>query len=247
MVKSATESVTVTKIATTLSITVTPGSGPPISQSVTGYLKDVNGYPLNGKTIELWKGVGGAEPVYYGSATTFSDGSYGFYGVTVKEGSYLFEVFFDGDLTYSSSVKSKTCTFAKVQAAITIAVSPTSGLPPLEVVVSGKLTRADTKVGLGAKTIKANRTDPGGSTKYLGYTTTSIDPATLGNYAFSDTIPSDGTWKYQTEFEGDDWFKGCGEAAAPCPGCGQSLEFSEEDSELNCGNCGAVLEIMCVG
>lgn len=230
-----------TKIATTLSITVTPGSGPPSSQSITGYLKAA-GTPIAGKSIKLW--VNG---VYKQAVTTYGDGSYGFFGYVVAESTYIFDTIFEGDEVYSGSVASKTCTFAKVQANITIAVTPTSGLAPLAVTASGKLTRADTAAGLGARTVKAHRTNPAGTKEYLGYTTTSIDPGTLGNYAFLDTIPSDGAWKYETEFEGDALFKGCGEAVAPCPGCGHSLEFSEEDSELICGTCGAVLEIMCVG
>ena len=241
MVKSSQVGVTVTKIATTLSIEVYPGSGPPSAQSITGYLKAA-GTPIAGKTINLW--VNG---VYKKAVTTLTDGSYGFFGYVVAEGTYVFDTIFEGDATYSGSAASKTCTFAKVQANITIAVSPTLGLAPLAVTVSGKLTRADTAAGVGARTIKAYRIDPNAVEKYLGYTSTSIDPGTLGNYAFVDTIPSDGAWKYYTHFEGDDLFKGCGEAVAPCPGCGYSLKFSEEDSELTCGTCGAVLEIMRVG
>lgn len=243
MVKSSLAGVTVVKLESTLSITVHPGSGPPFSQSITGYLKEkTTGTPIANRTSKLW--VNG---VYKASATTYSDGSYGFFGYSVGEGTYVFDTIFEGDDTYAGSAASKTCTFAKVQAAIAIAVTPTSGLPPLAVTGSGKLTRADTGAGLGGRTVKAYRTDPAGSTKYLGYTTTSIDPATLGNYSFLDTIPSDGAWKYQTEFEGDDGFKGCAEATAPCPKCKHPLEFSEEDVELTCGFCGAALEVVLNG
>lgn len=204
MVQSATVSVSVAGYPTTLSIEVVPGSGPPFAQQIAGYLRDNTGKGVPGKTISLW--VNGAFKL---SATTLTDGSYGWYNYVVGVGTYSFDTTFAGDATYLSSVASKSCTFAKVQAGITIAVAPASGEAPLVVTVSGVLTRNDTGDGLAARTVKVYRVDPNAVSTLLGSATTSSEIVNRGAYSYSNTIPTFGTWGFYTVYDGDAQFLGC--------------------------------------
>jgi len=211
MVKSSTVTVNAYKIDTTLTIEVYPGSGPPYPQSVAGYLKRADtGEPISGREVQLYIGKSPAAPSYYGSCTTLGDGSWGFYNVKVEEGTYIFRAVFPGDDVYNGTSVEASASFAKPDTNLTINVSPSSGIIPLTVTISGKLTRKDTGAGLGGRTINLYRNG-----SLIATTTTSIDPSTLGEYRFTDTLSAAGSYSYFTEFPGDDYFKGCGEENKP--------------------------------
>ncbi|GAJ03274.1 unnamed protein product [marine sediment metagenome] len=166
------------------------------------------------------------------------DGSYGFYNVPVGEHKYTFEVRFPGDATYGFSYASKSCTYAKVGTNISISVSPKSGGPPMTVTTSGKLTRIDTGAGLSRM---LNLYKDG---VLIDSQRSSMEPATLGKYEFTDVITVMGTYTYYVEWGGDDWFSGCEETILPCPACGYSSNIQEMDREVTCLFCGAVSEVV---
>lgn len=207
MVKSLEQLVTVSLTETSLSILVSPGSGVPQKQSVTGFLTEAwTGNPIADRNINLWITEGTAEPTLYGTSKTFSDGSFGWFLVPVSENTYVFEVEFLGDSAYVQSYARATCTFMKVGSALSLTVDPMSGNVPLNVLISGKLTRVDTRAGLGGRTVNLYR-----NAVLVASAKTSVDPTTLGNYAFSDTLTEAGSYTYYAEFAGDDLFAGCPE------------------------------------
>lgn len=240
MVKSREVTVVAGLIGTTLTIEVVECAGPPLPVQVAGYLKDVDGNPLGGKNINLYR-----NGVLYSATSTLGDGSYGFYLVPVGIGDYGFIAEFLGDVTYDAAYAGQTCTYAKVASSLSIAVSPTSGFPPFDVDISGTLSRNDTGAGIGGRTIEAYRRDPTGYEEYLGWTDTEAGP-TAGNYSFVDTIPSEGDWVYYVQFAGDDYFIGCEEITLPCPGCGLPIDV-ESEGDVVCYNCGAISEVVMDG
>lgn len=200
MGKSKTILVSVSPKKSSLSILVHPKSGPPGSVSVTGRLTS-NGSPVGGKKVTLV--INGLD---YGSEVTYDlYGEYGFYGILVDAGVYNFQTIFDGDDEYAAAYSPLAIgTYSKVASSLTISVSPTSGAPPLDVSISGKLKRGDTGAGIGGRAVDLYR-----SGSLIDSTSTSIDPKTLGQYAFDDVLNNLGTYPYYVYFEGDDQFEGC--------------------------------------
>lgn len=185
----------------TLSINLSRTSGPPGAVNVTGYLKEATtGSPISGRTIVLWH-----NGLRSGETSTYSDGSYGFFGVDVNEGRHTFQTIFPGDSVYDDKATALVIgTYGLVQSSISINVSPRSGSPPLSVSITGKLTRDDTGAALGGRgPIKLHQNGV-----VVDSMSTSYDPATLGQYAFTVTLPK-GTYSFFTEFPGDDEFLGC--------------------------------------
>lgn len=224
MVKSATKTVTVGKIATSLTIEVVECGGPPIPPQVAGYLKETaTGNPISGQAVELW-----INDVFYDSYVTLGDGSYGFYKVPIGEGTFTFETIFGGDATYAGSEAARTCTYAKVSTSLSISVSPPSGTPPLTVAISGRLTRVDTGAGL-SRLINLYKDGV-----LIESQRSSMEPARLGEYSFSDALMEAGTYSYYVDWAGDEWFSGCGEEpkskATPCRSC-EDRERREEAEE----------------
>lgn len=201
MGKSRTVSVSVLVKPVTLSINLSRITGPPGTVSVTGYLKEeATGLPIYGRSIVLW--VAGLR---YNEATTFSDGSYGFFGIVVEEGRYTFQSIFKGDDTYDDKATPLVIgNYGKVQSSVSINVTPSSGDPPLTVTIKGKLTRDDTGAALGGRSpIKLYQDG-----EVIDSMSTSLDPATLGQYEFTKTLER-GTFSFFVEFPGDDEFLGC--------------------------------------
>jgi hypothetical protein len=85
-----------TKIATSISISVSPTSGRvPFDITVTGKLVDSAGTGLNNKTINLYSNV-----ILVGTTTTILNGSYAFNLNITAAGTYQFQTEFLGDATY---------------------------------------------------------------------------------------------------------------------------------------------------
>lgn len=204
MVNSQTVMITAGYVPVQLSIDIYPGSGVPWVQSVWGLLLDMDGIPIEGKTVRLV--VNGSA---YGTGITLTDGSYGFFGVAVGEGAYTFLAIFDGDGTYSPSSAEASASFQKLQAALSMDVSPASGYIPLAVAIQGYLTRPDTGAGLGGRAVRIYKDNA-----LLAEVPTSVDPGALGYYWLSDTIADINTHAYYTQFPGDDQFLGCEESEA---------------------------------
>lgn len=200
MGKSQTVSVSVKLKPVTLSIYVNRTTGPPGKVNVTGFLKEeATGIPINGRSIVLW-----FTGERYNESTTLSDGSYGFFGIDV-DGRETFQAVFTGDDIYHEEATPLVIgNYAKVQSSVSISVTPRSGDPPLEVTITGKLTRNDTGAALGGRS--PMRLYQGG--EVVDTTSTSIDPATLGTYEFTVTLER-GTHSFFVEFPGDDEFLGC--------------------------------------
>jgi hypothetical protein len=206
------------KIATSLSIDVSPTSGDvPITINVISTLYDSAGNPLLGKPIieyinDIWIGE------RY-SGTPFS--------MYIKEaGIYRFQTKFAGDDDYlacDSPVVTVTLTAPpppKIPTSITIDVSPTSGRVPFTVTVSGNLSD-----NVGSPVV-GRRIDLYVDGAYIKseYTNTS------GNYVISTDITTAGTYQFQTEFPGDETYEGCavhngthGLEGAPPPDWGKVL------------------------
>lgn len=202
MVKSSTVEVTATKQPTVLTAEITPGSGPPLPQTIAGKLTDSSNNPLSGKRIELW--VNGSYKSYMNTAP---DGSYGFYNIAVSEGNYVFDVIFPGDDSYKGATKSITASFKKGSSVfINWGVSPREGVLPLTVKISGTLARQDTLQGLGGRDVKIYK--EGSLFKTVK---TSTDPATLGYFETTDTLTKAGVYSYYAEWPGDQYFTGCEE------------------------------------
>lgn len=202
MTRSSISYVIALALSTDLTILLYPGGGPPYDQSVSGKLIERDtGDPISGRAIDLY--ING---IYQRSEPTFPDGSYAFFGIAVTEGTFTFEVRFAGDGTYDPSSASVTATFAKSVTALSIDVSPTTGVPPLDVTISGVLTRVDMGAGLPGKAVNLYRNGV-----LVASATTGMSP--VGQYSFVDTLTSPGTFEYYAEFLGDDLFQGCDEGS----------------------------------
>lgn len=207
MVKSKTVRVQASYKSTSLSLAINPGSGPPIPQSATGFLKS-SGVPLDGKPVDLYYSAGAGE-VYYGRYTTLSDGSYGFYNIAVQEKTYTWSAVFGGDSVYGASNKSVTTTFARGATALSISITPLSGAVPLDVTISGVLTRVDKGTPL-SRDVTVYKDDVALKTVRTG--------GQDGKYSVGDTLLKPKSYDYYAMFDGDEWFKGCRENLSPKSG-----------------------------
>lgn len=155
------------------------------------------------KTIELWvNGVKGP------TTSTGSEGRYHF-DYTVGVGTYDFYARFPGDGLYlADNSPTVTGTYAKVATDITIDVNPLAGGGPLAITILGRLSRTDTALGLGGKTVKLYRNKNGGSFTMIKSMTTKTS-APLGIYEFHDSLTVLGDYGYYVEFAGDAHFEGC--------------------------------------
>jgi len=183
-------------------------------------------------TIDLY--VNGT---YQGSVTTDAYGHY-IFTYDFPEGSFDIYTSWDGNATYLSDVSPLVQgTYAKVQAAISMTVSPPEGAPPLQVTLSGYLSRSDTGAGLVGKTVFLNKD---------GVDIKNMVTQAAGYYEFSDII--DETSSYYVEFKGDDMYHGCeeDELSLPCTICGHPIPVDVEGSELVCPTCHSVFETVIV-
>jgi len=206
------------KIATSLSIDVSPTSGNvPITINVISTLYDSAGNPLLGKPIieyinDIWIGE------------RYSGTSFSMY--ITEAGTYRFQTKFAGDDDYlacDSPVVTVTLTAPpppKIPTSISLSVSPTSGYVPFNIVLTGRLIDSAGN-GLSSKTIRIyiNGEYYGG-----GFT------AASGDYAITVVISVAGTYQIQTEFLGDETYEGCavhngthGLEGAPPPDWGKLL------------------------
>ena len=94
---------------------------------------------------------------------------------------------------------------AKISTSVLISVSPTSGIIPFTVSISGRLFDS-AGIPLDGKTINLYS-----NAILVGTTTTAAGPAGIpaGSYAFNVNITAAGTYQFQTEFPGDAAYEGC--------------------------------------
>jgi len=237
MVQSATESVIVTKSASELTVGLDRYSGFPGDISILGSLyKAGTIVVIPGATVNLY--VNGQ---YTGSVITNSSGRY-LFEATVEEGSYTIYTQWAGNDTYLGDTSpSVTGTYAKIQAAITISVSPSSGAPPVTTRTTGLLTTVGGSP-LGGKTVHHYRN----GVKINSQTTKTTSPG-QGAYDFSDIINASAD--YYVVFEGDDQYAGCEveeSISLPCTICGHMLARAVLGAEVECESCHSVFETVIV-
>lgn len=238
MVRSATESVTVSKVSSELTIGLSRVDGPPGDINIGGTLfKAGTTVIIRGATVDLW--VNG---LYQGSDTTDSSGRY-LFTEPFEEGLYDVYTSWDGDDTYwPDSSPLVTAEYGKIATAISIIVSPPSGAPPLSVRITGLLTTA---VGgpLGGKTVHLYRD----GVKIKSMATKMTSPG-QGAYDFTDVLETPGNHTYYVEFEGDDTYEGCEEepGSLPCTVCGHSIPVNVVGSDVVCLTCYSVFETVIV-
>lgn len=233
MVRSATESVTVSKVSSELTIGLSRDDGPPGNINIAGILfKAGTTVVVPGATVDLY-----VTGIYQGSTTTGSDGRY-LFTKYFEEGSYDINTSWDGNVTYWQDTSPPvSAVYGKIATAISIIVSPTSGAPPLSVRITGLLTTA---VGgpLGGKTVHLYRDGD----EIDSMTTRTISPG-QGAYDFTDVIEASAD--YYVEFEGDDTYAGCEEEEGlPCTECGAPVPLGAMGSDTVCPVCHSVFEIV---
>ncbi len=233
MVRSATKGVTVTKLSSELFISLDRYDGPPGDVVISGVLRKLGSLiVIRGATVKLY--VSG---IYQKSDTTDDFGRYQFV-VDFDAGLYHVYSSWDGDDTYYPDTSpNQVVEYTKIQAAITITVSPPSGAPPLTVTIGGLLTIAATYAPLGGKTVHLYKDDVEIDSK----TTKTTSPG-QGAYIFTDVV--DAAAEYYVEFEGDDIYEGCeeNEGILPCTMCGSSVPLATLGSEVECQSCHSVFE-----
>ena len=232
MVRSVTEGVTVTKVSSELTIGLSRDDGPPGDITIGGKLFKAGSFVIvRGATVKLY--VNG---IYQASDTTNDFGLYQFV-VDFDEGDYDIYTSWDGnDTYYEDTSPGVDATYSKIQAAISISVSPSTGAPPLSVSITGFLTVAATASPLGGKTVHLYKDDD----EIDSTTTKTYSPQ--GAYLFTDVV--DAAADYYVEFEGDDIYAGCeeDEAILPCTICGSPVPLAALGSEVVCQFCHSVFE-----
>ncbi len=239
MVRSATESVIVTKVSSELTVGLSRYSGPPGDIDILGALyKATTIVVIPGATVELW--VNG---LYVGSTTTDSSGRYHF-TATVEEGKYDIYTYWAGNDTYWADTSPLVVgNYGKIQAAISITVTPSSGAPPLATQTTGLLTTAAGSP-LGGKTVHHYRDGV-----WLKSMVTKTTSPGQGAYVFTDILVTPGGHTYYVEFEGDAEYAGCEEEESislPCTICSNPLSVGILGSEVDCPICHSVFETVIV-
>lgn len=237
MVRSVSETVSVSMLSSELFIALSRASGPPGDVIIGGYLyREGTAIPIPFETVDIW--INGS---YVGSATTNASGLYGF-TQDFPEGSFDIYTSWDGNDTYGGDVSPLIKgVYAKIQAAISMTRAPSSGAPPLAVTVSGYLSRADSGLGLGDRRARLFRD----GVEIDSMLTKDYAPG-LGYYEFHDVI--DVTSSYYVEFRGDDMFEGCSEdeVGLPCTECGSPIPVTVVGAEVECLDCHAIFETVIV-
>lgn len=233
MVKSTTESVTVSKLSSELTIGLSRESGTPGDITIGGILFKLGTTEvIPSATVELW--VNG---IYKGSAKTNSSGRY-LFTATVGEGRYDIYTHWDGNDTYWAADSPLVVgNYSRIATAISISVSPNSGAPPLSVRITGILS---TSAGspLGGKTADLYRD----GAKIKSMTTKQTSPG-QGAYDFTDILETPGGHTYYVEFKGDDTYAGCDDdESLPCTICGHPIPLGTPGSEVVCPICHSIFE-----
>ena len=101
---------------------------------------------------------------------------------------------------------------AKIATSISAQITPTSGIVPFTVTIWGRLTEPTGGV-LNGKTVNLYNVDASGNPvgSPIASTTTSVLGAGSpgGDYTFSMNITAGGTYRFVTEFPGDETYEGC--------------------------------------
>lgn len=200
MGKSRVVRVVVSPKSSELTIGLSRADGTPGSIMVYGSLFEAGTLNLiRGAIIELW--VNGLQRA---TTTTTIEGRYTF-NYTVGVGSYEFWTKFNGDDTHFPDTSPfLQASYAKIETILTIDVNPLFGDPPLAVTILGLLSRGDTSLGLGGKTVDLYRN----GVKIKSMKTRAISPG-FGAYEFHDTLSAAGGYEYYVYFAGDTQFEGC--------------------------------------
>ena len=196
---------------------------------LTGHLHDqMADMPLAGRDIEI---IVNGVVVYTGSTDYYGDYSI---DAQFEEGGYDIRAYFPGDAGHDpDSSPLVQITAWRPTTSITIGVTPTSGIPPLDVTISGTLTRDDTGGAINVP-VKLFKDGSEIDSQFQG---------TDGQYSFADIIGAAASVTYYTLFEGNIKFQGCEGVILPCPGCRHPVD-SRGREEVACGFCGAVSEVV---
>ncbi len=175
-----------------------PAVGQPFTLS--GYLTDANGTPLAGQEIDLYRSVAGQDTQ---PATRFTDqnGYYFFDWNESTQGSYVYNVVFNGDQNYTLSQTSVGITVGSpTPTTLTLTTSKTNPAVNQTFTLSGTLTANGTP--LSGRQIILLSDDPSGTWNNLGTVTTTAN----GSYSFTVSEASSGHYGYQTDFPGDNTY-----------------------------------------
>lgn len=237
MVQSSTESVFVAKLDSELTMGLERTSGPPGDVDVIGALyKAGTIVVIPNAEVEVY--VNGVLQV---SVVTNSSGRYSI-TIDFPEGSFTVYTSWMGNETYNQDASPPVnAVYGKIQAAISINLSPSSGAPPLTTRTTGLLTTV-AGAPLGGKTVHQYRDGV-----LINSMVTKTTSPGQGAYDFSDVIDAD--TDYYVIFLGDDEYAGCeaGQSIGlPCTVCGNSIPTTSLGSEVECEVCHSVFETVIV-
>jgi hypothetical protein len=209
MGRSNTVTVTVSGINTVLTLTEYSGRTEFYqSQSfqLVATLKDSSGNAISGRTVKIYEIAPNATSgTLLTSGTTNTSGifTYTVSCANKTPGQYTYYAVFEGDSTYNANQSSYyyiRILSEKVPTTITINVDKTSGVAPLSITISGSLTDSS---GNPLPNKQVNIYENG--VKIATVTTTN------GYYSYTISRGA-GSYTYQAEFPGDDYYAGCEEA-----------------------------------
>lgn len=248
MVKSGTVGVTVAAGISNIFIVLSRTTGVPGLITMDGLLSDAAGNAIDGVSVKL--NINGQDKATFTTKLWYPYPLIPrniWFEYTFPEGTFDVYVYWGGNATYQGCEGSLIRpTYAKIPTALSIAVSPKTGKPPLEVTISGILSDGAGN-GLPDKTIEIYRND----TK-IGTIASGSGILTTGAYVYKNTISSAGNYSYYAQFNGDATYAGCEEESEaretlPCPACGHPVDVRGVGVEVSCGFCGAASEIVVNG
>jgi len=209
-------------------VTVTANPGPTLSVQVLP--SPIAGYVGTGFTIStIWSPVEAGPYDYdidYGDGSAHAIGTTSPYQPAVT---FVHAYSAVGDFTIKATIKNTstgvtgsgqaTVSVAKIPSALSCGATPATGVVPLSVTVSGKLTRTDTGGGLGGKSLNI----------YVdGVKVAAASTVSDGSYSTKVTITTAGTRSIYADFAGDATTLGCSEETGPSGPAGWGYEADRE-------------------
>jgi 5-hydroxyisourate hydrolase-like protein (transthyretin family) len=179
----------------------TSNSNPTPNQTFTlsGYLTDVNGTPISGVQIDLYRRDSSGQTVQPASRVTDTNGYYSFVWSEPEQGTFAYTVASNGYQNFAISVASLTMTIGTLRP--TVLSVTTSNVNPTvnqSFTLSGYLKDNATGAPLSGKQIFLLR-NAGGVWTNLGTATTATD----GSYRFTISEALQGTYRYQVNSQSD--------------------------------------------
>ena len=190
--------VTVTKIATQLSVAAPASASAGTSFAINGTLNTTLG-PSSGATITLQKNVSGT---WTNVATNVTDanGNYSFSNSESAGGTYQYQTTYAGNPTYSNATSPVvTVTVGKIPTQLTVTANVTTVPVNESFTISGTLNATSNSINpISGATITLQKNVSGTWTNVA----TNVTDAN-GNYSFSNSESAGGTYQYQTTYAGN--------------------------------------------